>query len=52
MLTMTNAHTIREIFFKEGRNITEIAQYSGILLKTVQNTLEIMGKVLKEDFKS
>lgn len=36
MLTMTNAHTIREMFFKEGRNITEIANCSGFTRKTIR----------------
>ncbi len=36
MLAMTNTNTIREMFFQEGRNISEIARYSGFSRKTIR----------------
>ena len=44
MLTMTQVHDIRKLYFEEGKNISQIAKITGFDRKTVRNYLN------KDDF--
>jgi predicted DsbA family dithiol-disulfide isomerase len=39
MLTMTQVHNIRKMYFEEGKNISQIARETGHDRKTVRNYL-------------
>jgi transposase len=41
MLTMTQVHDIRKLYFEEGKNISQIAKMTGFDRKTVRNYLKI-----------
>jgi len=40
MLTMTQVHNIRKLYFEEGKNISQIAKMTGFDRKTVRNFLK------------
>ena len=46
MLTMTQVHNIRKLYFEEGKNINQIAEMTGFDGKTVRNYLK------RDDFNS
>ena len=46
MLTMTQVHDIRKLYFEEGKNISQIGKMTGFDRKTVRNYLK------KDDFNS
>ena len=46
MLTMTQVHDIRKLYFEEGKNINQIAKMTGFDRKTVRNYLK------RDDFNS
>ena len=40
MLTMTQVHNIRKLYFEEGKNISQISKAAGFDRKTVRNFLK------------
>lgn len=40
MLTMTQIHDIRKMYFEEGKNISQIARETGYDRRTIKNYLD------------